>query len=47
MYLKINNHGIIKTQLSNELKMHPNTIKKYLETIQEHGIIIKEKKRFN
>ena len=42
-YLKINNDGITKTQLSNDLKMHPNTVTKYLETLHEHDIIIREK----
>lgn len=43
-YLKVNNSGISKTQLSKDLKMHPNTITKYLETLQEYNIIIKEKR---
>jgi predicted transcriptional regulator len=42
-YLKVNNDGITKTQLSNDLKMHPNTITKYLESLHEHDIIIREK----
>ncbi len=41
-HLEINNTGITKTQLSKELKMHPNTLTKYLEPLQNYNIIIKK-----
>ncbi len=41
-HLKINNKGITKTQLSKQLKMHPNTVTKYLESLQKYNIIIKD-----
>ena len=42
-FLKVNNDGITKTRLSEALKMHPNTITKYLNNLLEHNIIKKEK----
>ena len=42
-YLKVNHDGITKTRLSEALKMHPNTITKYLDSLLEHNIINKEK----
>lgn len=42
-YLKTNNEGTTKTRLSEVLKMHPNTITKYLDSLLEHNIINKEK----
>ncbi len=42
-YLKSNNGGTTKTRLSETLKMHPNTITKYLNNLLEHNIIKKEK----
>ena len=34
-YLKINDHGITKTELSSELNMHINTVIKLLENLEE------------
>ena len=38
-YLKQNNIGLTKTQLSEAIQMHPNTITKYLEDLVEYGMI--------
>ena len=43
-YLKINNFGISKTQLSTDLKIHHKTINKYLKSLEGHNIITKEKR---
>ncbi|MFX0072114.1 MAG: hypothetical protein ACFFAO_13580 [Candidatus Hermodarchaeota archaeon] len=43
-YLKNNEKGASKTQLSRELKMHMYTIDKYLKSLIEYQIIVKEKK---
>lgn len=42
-YLQNKKEGITKTSLSKELKMHPNTIKKYLNKLEEQGIVFKKK----
>jgi len=42
-YLKKNNIGVSKTQLSSELKMHINTVSKYLKILQNLKVISKEK----
>ncbi|MFX0019502.1 MAG: hypothetical protein ACFFAK_02170 [Promethearchaeota archaeon] len=42
-YLKMNNIGVSKTQISSELKMHINTVGKYLKILQNFNIISKEK----
>lgn len=42
-YLKNFNIGITKTQLSVDLKMHINTISKYLKSLEKFNIIISEK----
>ncbi|MFX0186410.1 MAG: HTH domain-containing protein [Candidatus Hodarchaeota archaeon] len=43
-YLKINDFGITKNQLSRDLKIHRNTIRKYLESLEEINILCKEKR---
>jgi len=43
VYLQENDYGISKSQLSNALKMHPNTISKYLKMLEQINIIIKKK----
>ncbi len=42
-YLINNDIGVTKTQLSKKLGMHPNTIKKYLNFLEEFNVIFKEK----
>jgi len=42
-YLRNNDYGITKTQLSKELKMHSTTISKYLKVLAQFGIIFKKK----
>ena len=42
-YLKENNIGVSKTQLSSELKMHIDTVSKYLKILQNLNVISKEK----
>ena len=42
-YLKNDNIGHTKTQISNDLNMHLNTITKYLEILEKCGYIYKEK----
>lgn len=42
-YLKMNNIGVSKTQISSKLKMHINTVSKYLKILQNFNIISKEK----
>ena len=42
-YLQENDYGISKSKLSNALKMHPNTISKYLKMLEQFNIIIKKK----
>ncbi len=43
IYLRNNDYGIAKTQLSKELNMHTTTISKYLKFLEEYGIIFKKK----
>ena len=43
VYLRENDYGISKSQLSNALKMHPNTISKYLKMLEQINMIIKKK----
>lgn len=43
-YLKVNNIGIPKTKLSNDLNIHYNTIGKYLKYLEEFKIIYKVKR---
>ncbi|MFX0032123.1 MAG: hypothetical protein ACFE8E_13030 [Candidatus Hodarchaeota archaeon] len=42
-YLKENNIGISKTQISSDLNMHINTVNKYLKVLNNVDIITKEK----
>ncbi len=42
-YLQDNNIGVSKTQIFKDLKMHPNTINKYLDILERYNIIEKEK----
>jgi predicted transcriptional regulator len=42
-YLKNNDFGITKTQLSKNLKIHPNTISKYLELLEQFNVVIRKK----
>ena len=42
-YLKINNFGITKTQLSKDLKFHFYTLEKYINSLEELNIISGEK----
>ncbi|MBN1802095.1 MAG: hypothetical protein JW891_11340 [Candidatus Lokiarchaeota archaeon] len=41
-YLKQNNIGVIKSQISSDLKMHLTTLDRKLELLVEHGLIAKE-----
>jgi predicted transcriptional regulator len=43
-YLKRIDSGATKTQLSNDLKMHPNTITRYLSSLEQFNIVIKDGK---
>ena len=42
-YLRQNDFGLSKSQLSKELKMHPNTISKYLKILEQFNVVIKKK----
>lgn len=42
-YLKIDNTGITKTKLSKVLKMHLNTLTKYIEILAKFNVIVEEK----
>jgi predicted transcriptional regulator len=42
-YLKINDHGVTKTELSSKLNMHINTVINLLENLEESNIISKQK----
>jgi predicted transcriptional regulator len=42
-FLRISNTGTSKSRLSKELKMHPNTISKYLGILQKFNLILEEK----
>lgn len=41
-YLKSNNKGVTKTKLSLELKIHPYTLNRYLESLERLNLIIKK-----
>ncbi len=41
-YLKQNNEGYSKNYLSKELKIHSNTISKYIEKLEEFGLLLKK-----
>jgi predicted transcriptional regulator len=41
-YLRNNNHGCSKTHLSKQLGIHPNTIKKYIDALEDFEIISKK-----
>ncbi|TFG11137.1 MAG: HTH domain-containing protein [Promethearchaeota archaeon] len=41
-YLKQNNEGYSKNYLSNELNIHSNTISKYIEKLEEFGLLLKK-----
>lgn len=41
-YLKSNDIGLTKTQLSDALQMHPNTLTKYIEELQDFNLISKD-----
>ncbi|MFX1276126.1 MAG: hypothetical protein ACFFBP_06230 [Promethearchaeota archaeon] len=38
-YLKSNNTGVTKTEISKNLDMHPTTVKKYIEILKKHQLI--------
>lgn len=42
-YLKKFDYGITRTHLAKELKMHVNTVKKYLEMLEQVNIVFKKK----
>jgi len=42
-FMKKDNLGITKTNLSQELSMHMNTIAKYLNLLEKYGLIVKKK----
>ncbi len=42
-YLRQNDFGLSKSQLSKDLNMHPNTISKYLKMLEQFNVIIKKK----
>ncbi|MFX1390823.1 MAG: hypothetical protein ACFE9Z_12235 [Promethearchaeota archaeon] len=42
-YLKMNDFGITKTHLSNDLGMHHNTVSKYLKILEGFNVIVKKK----
>ena len=42
-FIKKDNLGITKTSLSQELKMHMNTLAKYLNLLEKYDIIVKKK----
>ena len=42
-YMKKNNLGITKTNLSQELNMHMNTLAKYLNLLEDYNVIVKKK----
>jgi predicted transcriptional regulator len=41
--MKNDNIGISKTNLSQELKMHMNTLAKYLNLLEKFNVIVKKK----
>jgi len=42
-YLRNNDYGISKTQLSKNLKIHPNTVSKYLKVLEQFSVVVKKK----
>ncbi|MHA2008734.1 MAG: hypothetical protein ACXABO_16150 [Promethearchaeota archaeon] len=42
-YFRKNDFGITKTQLSKDLRMHPNTVTKYLKSFEQLNIVKKKK----
>lgn len=38
-FIKSNNTGVTKTEISNKLEMHPNTVKKYIQVLETHQLI--------
>ncbi len=42
-FLKKNSLGITKTNLSQELNMHMNTLAKYLNLLENYNVIVKKK----
>jgi len=42
-FMKKDNLGITKTNLSQELSMHMNTLAKYLNLLEKYGLIVKKK----
>ncbi|MHA2037030.1 MAG: HTH domain-containing protein [Promethearchaeota archaeon] len=42
-FLKNNDYGVTKTQLSKNLKIHPNTISKYLKLLEQLNVVVKKK----
>ncbi|MBY9009750.1 MAG: hypothetical protein KGD74_07795, partial [Candidatus Lokiarchaeota archaeon] len=42
-FMKKENLGITKTTLSQELKMHMNTLAKYLSLLEKYEVIVKKK----
>ena len=42
-FMKNDNIGITKTHLSQELKMHMNTLAKYLDILEKYEVIVKKK----
>jgi len=42
-FMKKDNLGITKTNLSQELKMHMNTLAKYLILLEKYDVIVKKK----
>ncbi|MHA1988049.1 MAG: winged helix-turn-helix transcriptional regulator [Promethearchaeota archaeon] len=42
-YLRDNDFGITKTQLSKNLKIHPNTVTKYLKLLDQLNVVVKKK----
>ncbi len=43
-YLKTNDYGLTKTQITKDLQMHPYTVDKYLENLENYRLIFKNKK---
>ena len=42
-FMKKDNLGITKTHLSQEIKMHINTLAKYLNLLEKYDVIVKKK----
>ena len=42
-YLKVNQEGCTKTRISKDLLMHSSTVNKYLNKLEELGILIKKR----